>query len=429
MLLKFAVEINRFQLKAEVFLKREKAIVRDERALQMPEIEQENILETVDCAETKAERLLEFERLHRWNALIIDAQHARRRIRKSITLMKSIVRELKEADIDMTSPDLQEKFKAVRNSKWKQGAMFSELTRLGVNPDQLKAVMKLVLKDEKCPDIKLLLKDLVTLSDNFSKKINERMLKAGSDDEQDEAITFDIDSLDSALYLILPPLAPGYFALGGAAVLVLIGAALALRAFFEFAFNATDDDNARDTVQTSPCGDIGSMTRQARLDLITPMLSGPTGDEDESAILRILNCSTCEDVSIMVDSIGLTNLLDEFNGSEWDRLVLRLTECGRLSVSDWDDDATRLFILSSECSTLNRLSLPILRRLMLNMFAGSTGDADENAIIKLIRCLPCSKVQALTSMPNMSYDDFDDVVDGDEWDRLERTFRTCGVRG
>jgi hypothetical protein len=118
--------------------------------------------------------------------------------------------------------------------------------------------------------------------------------------------------------------------------------------------------------------------------------------------------------------VFVDSLLDEFQGFEWDRLMLRLQQCGLVDFDDWDDDATRRFINASDCATLNALRLTDIRSLILNIFSGSTGDEDENAIIKLIGCLPCERRRTLMSMSGMSLDDFHDEVNGSEWDRLSR---------
>ena len=103
--------------------------------------------------------------------------------------------------------------------------------------------------------------------------------------------------------------------------------------------------------------------------------------------------------------------------------MLRLQQCGLVDFADWDDDATRLFINRSDCATLNALTLTDIRRLILNMFSGSTGDDDEDAIVRLIGCLPCGRRHTLMTLGGMSEDDFDDSVDGSQWTSLRRLLR------
>jgi hypothetical protein len=195
--------------------------------------------------------------------------------------------------------------------------------------------------------------------------------------------------------------------------------AIMLVHWLEDLFNSTDDDQARDVINGSTCSQLSALSIELRRQMLQAMIDGPTGDDDENAIARLLECSPCDDVRTLVSQIGgVDTLLDEFQGSEWDRLMLRLQQCNLVDFSDWDDDATRLFINSSDCATLNALRLTDIRHLILNMFSGSTGDDDENAIIRLIGCLPCERRRELMLMSDMSYDDFDDEVDGSEWRSL-----------
>ena len=157
------------------------------------------------------------------------------------------------------------------------------------------------------------------------------------------------------------------------------------------------------------------------------MLDGATLDDDENAILRILNCLPCDRVQLIVEEVGRGRLMDDFDGSQWDRLMIRLQECGLAEFGEWDDDATRRFINDVDCSTIAELTLNDIRQLMLNLFSGTTGDDDERAILRMINCMSCSRRSQLVEMRSMSVDDFDDEVDGDNWDRLRRMFRNCDI--
>lgn len=120
-------------------------------------------------------------------------------------------------------------------------------------------------------------------------------------------------------------------------------------------------------------------------------------------------------------------LLYDFDGDEFDQLIVRLQSCGLMQFSDFDDDATRVFINSNNCTVLSRLDLADMRTLLLSLFSGSTGDDDEAAIIKLIECLPLTIVRELMAMPNLSYSDFEEEVDGAEWRRLRTTLEAARV--
>lgn len=189
-----------------------------------------------------------------------------------------------------------------------------------------------------------------------------------------------------------------------------------------------DDNRAREAVNSRTCSELRALSNRGLARLINRMLDGATLDDDENAILRILNCLPCERVTEIVQDVGRGRLLRDFDGEEWDRLMIRLQECGLAGFGDWDDDATRRFIDEVDCATINSLTLNEIRQLMLNLFDGWTGDDDERAIIRVIDCLDCETRQRLVAMRNMSVEDFDDEVDGDNWDRLRRRFRECDIR-
>ena len=107
--------------------------------------------------------------------------------------------------------------------------------------------------------------------------------------------------------------------------------------------------------------------------------------------------------------------------------MLLLRHHGLVGFQSWDDDASRLFINSNAPSTLSSLSLHDIATLIQNMFKGSCGDDDEQAIIRLLSCIDCGRVRQLVARPGFSVDDFDDNVDGAEWTRLKQLFRNCGI--
>jgi hypothetical protein len=181
-------------------------------------------------------------------------------------------------------------------------------------------------------------------------------------------------------------------------------------------FNATDDDRARNEIKQANCESIVSKSDAHWIAEFKKMLSGPTGDDDENAMLKVLTCLPPDRVRNVVHHFGLQDFMDEFQGSEFDKLVLRLHECGLLRFSDWDDDATRLFVFSLSKPKLMALSIGDIVTLCKNLFAGSCGDDDERAIIRLIQNQTNRRIKKV--LEHISIDEFDDNVDGEEWDIL-----------
>ena len=86
-------------------------------------------------------------------------------------------------------------------------------------------------------------------------------------------------------------------------------------------FNETDDDEARAEIEKSPCEYIMQNDDAYWISRFDALIDGPTGDDDEAAMLKVLNCLPCARVQTIVANYGVQSLMDEFNGSEWDSLV------------------------------------------------------------------------------------------------------------
>ena len=185
-------------------------------------------------------------------------------------------------------------------------------------------------------------------------------------------------------------------------------------------FNETDDDEARQRIFSLTCSQIASLSFEEVSSMLEAMLDGPTGVDDERAIIRLIQCLPCNMVEDEVWPNYGNRILSDVDGDEFDLLVEALQRCGNLRFSALDDDQTRSFISENQCDVLRRLSISDIRRLLFNLFDGHTGDDDERAINKLVNCLFPDTVRTLLTMSGTRYEDFDDEVDGPEWRTLRR---------
>lgn len=201
-------------------------------------------------------------------------------------------------------------------------------------------------------------------------------------------------------------------------------------------FDDKSDDKAREIVFSSSPKQIQQMEDYVLIRLINDMLKGPTLDEDEAAILKILESCDCGRRARLVDAVrepisgetGVERLLSDLDGPEWDHLVNLFVECGIIAFDKMDDDASRRFVHSHSCSQLGQLDMGNVRQLILNMFSGSCGDDDEDAILALIRCQSTLRLQQLVGMPGTDVGEFDYNFDGDQWDDLDAFFAANGIR-
>lgn len=373
--------------------------------------------------------LTDTEREARWARVIQSAQRARHQLRKATRMSREILKTLTSAGMATDMQEAQHAFAVLKASSEIQLRLTEAISRKGLDRTLVANVISYLLKTDALPDLSCAVRNLGKLSDAYSKHVALRMLNASTTEAQIATVT---SGLEAAAGVPLCAAIPGVGTLAcvtASLILVFGGVLILLGTGVAEIFNDTDDDNARVFINSSSCDTLGSLSAGQLRSLIQAIINGPTGDDDERAILKLLNCLGCNQVRAVIgrfDRLGVS-IMDEFHGDEFDLLMLRVRECGVVSFAEWDDETTRLFINTASCGTLNALRLSDIRTLMLNLFSGATDDDDENAIVHLIECLPCSKRRALTELSDMSYDDFDDEVDGEEWDRLEQLFRNCGI--
>ncbi len=198
--------------------------------------------------------------------------------------------------------------------------------------------------------------------------------------------------------------------------------------FISNLFNSTDDDNARNKINMLSCFELNLLSNDQILLLINAMLDGPTGDDDENAILKLLKCLPPERAVIIINTVGVDRLQSDFHGSEFDDLQILLANLGIIGFNAWDDDATRLFVSRATCEQLNVLTSESLHQLFLNLLNGDTGDEDENTINKIMGCIDCSKINEVLSMPGTTWADFDDNIQGSEWRGFRNILSSrCGI--
>lgn len=216
----------------------------------------------------------------------------------------------------------------------------------------------------------------------------------------------------------------------GGIITIVLGVIDAIVEFIKWVgglFNDTDDDNARDIINRSSCGELRRLSDERIVGMVQSMLDDYTGNDDERAMLKLFECLPCDRFENLVDKFGRSNIEGNFHHREYDQLRVLMGNCGIISFSSWDDDTTRLFIANSDCEPLRSLTIENIMALLSNLFDRWTRNNDERAIIKLIGCQRPEKVQELVLRPGFSKRDFDRHVDGSEWDLLSQVFTDKGV--
>lgn len=167
--------------------------------------------------------------------------------------------------------------------------------------------------------------------------------------------------------------------------------------WFRSFFESTEDDKVRDFISRLTHTEIQQLSDDQLVDMIKKLFDGPTLDEDESAINKILSSLPPDRFGKVVARLGgLSAIDDEIDGAEWEATLKIAAEKGQ------------------------RLPLQEKLALIKGLFDTSTEDAEERAIINLVKSMSPEERWQMLRKPGFSKDDFDDDVDGDEWDELEK---------
>lgn len=191
--------------------------------------------------------------------------------------------------------------------------------------------------------------------------------------------------------------------------------------------NDEGDDIAREAIGNMNCEEIKKLPKEVLFKHTRELLDGPTGDDDEEALIKIVSCLEC---GFLVEEYWRrygNDILADTHGAEYDQLLLELYRCKLHDLNEWDDDVVSRFIATQHCQALAALELDQVTVLIRKLFQGHTGDRDERRINKLIGCLPDWKVQRILQEPGLSFDDFYDEMHGSEWSEFKRIIRRKGV--
>lgn len=192
-------------------------------------------------------------------------------------------------------------------------------------------------------------------------------------------------------------------------------------------FNGKEDDKVRKKINENNCDKLNDISDNELIRMIRVLLDGPTLDEDEKSILKLIGCLNPDRIRMLLSEIGFENLSSQVNGAENERLLIMLLQKGIIGYKQLTDDASRRFINNAREEVLSSLSLIDVRELIINMLEGTTDNDDERAILKLLSSLSCEKLRELVSMDRVKPKDLLKEFQGSENNRLEDLLRECGI--
>lgn len=176
-----------------------------------------------------------------------------------------------------------------------------------------------------------------------------------------------------------------------------------------------DDNRARDWINRQDLPAIGRQPVEDRVRMINVLLSGPTLDDDENAILRVLRASVMTGSQVpVIDAIGAHRLADDIDGAEYDQLRQLL----RAGYYAHVDQATAL-------------------HLIITCIDGPTHEWEESMIVDLLELQPDGrglvigvgrKYGGKETGPDHDFrngmHELDDQLDGADNTKLHRLFPT-----
>ena len=158
-----------------------------------------------------------------------------------------------------------------------------------------------------------------------------------------------------------------------------------------------------------------------------PSITG-FNDADEQTMLRIMNCLPRKKFNDIVKHFSYREFDYKFDGSENTQFQQLYDRHNPERYAKWTDDASRVFLTTKTCNEINRLDIYVIRDLILNMFEGHTDEAEESAIIKVIDCLPASKIQTLITLYGTNISNFKSEFQGRNEQLLQASFRRKGIK-
>lgn len=161
-------------------------------------------------------------------------------------------------------------------------------------------------------------------------------------------------------------------------------------------FTDETDDIVRDVINRLEQHEIRALNDDQLVDMIEKLFDGPTLDEDENAANKVLDALPPKRFSNVISKLGgLSSIDDEIDGEEWKDTLNIVSTTGQ------------------------HLSLQGKLDLIEGLFYTTTYDAEERAIINLVKSMSRDERWEILQKPGFSKEDFDDQVDGSEWDELE----------
>jgi len=177
-----------------------------------------------------------------------------------------------------------------------------------------------------------------------------------------------------------------------------------------------DDAAARKQASVLSCSQIAELDDLKIQNIVGQMIDGITGKRDEKAIVRVVFClaykQKCPKVKAMFEAggaSGTTSMNKVLSDLSFGRLaamktVLK-TRCD-IDPEMLNDDFGKKIAAEKTCEELGKLTYFEKKQIMVGLIKGWTGKADEEAIVRILECMPERHRNRLSHEAGTSYEIF-----------------------
>lgn len=189
------------------------------------------------------------------------------------------------------------------------------------------------------------------------------------------------------------------------------------------------DDNALEYFQTAKeAKALGTLTTEQRFKAIRFLIAGSCADDEEQAIIEMLDTAAVADMVSIVTRLGggdvkkgVDYLDSGIDGAEWDELCNRVLSKSPTTSVQMDDDGARAAVAAGKHTTA---SATTKQGWIKQLMDGSCGDDDELAIIRIITA--STPADAIAMVDALGYSNLWDKIDGAESVQLTKVLKAKG---
>jgi Domain of unknown function (DUF4157) len=189
------------------------------------------------------------------------------------------------------------------------------------------------------------------------------------------------------------------------------------------------DDNALEYFNEAKAKNaLGTLTTEQRYKAIRFLISGSCADDEEQAIIEMLDTAAVADMVSIVTRLGggdvkagVDYLDSGIDGAEWDDLCNRVLSKSPTTSVYMDDDGVRAAVAAGKHTSA---SATTKRDWIKQLLDGSCGDDDEAAIIRILGASTPGDVA--TIVDGVGYGTLWDKVDGAESMQLTKVLKAKG---